>query len=73
MITAELPTPCRSASGRPRIGLFPVTGKGDLLFGSNNSQIATLLERHTRYVMLVGVKSKDSNTVINALLKPSHK
>ncbi len=26
--------------------------EGDLLCGSNNSQIATLAERHTRYVML---------------------
>ncbi len=32
--------------------------EGDLLFGSNNSQIATLVERHTRYVMLVRVPSK---------------
>ena len=47
--------------------------EGDLLFGSNNSQIATLVERHTRYVMLVRVKSKDSKTVINALIKHAHK
>ena len=47
--------------------------EGDLLFGSNNSQIATLVERHTRYVMLARVKSKDTETVINALLKQAHK
>jgi IS30 family transposase len=47
--------------------------EGDLLFGSNNSQIATLVERHTRYVMLVRVKSKDTKTVINALIKHAHK
>ena len=47
--------------------------EGDLLFGSNNSQIATLVERHTRYVMLVRVKSKDTQTVINALIKHAHK
>ena len=47
--------------------------EGDLLFGSNNSQIATLVERHTRYVMLVKVKSKDTETVINALIKQAHK
>ena len=29
--------------------------EGDLLFGSNNSQIATLVERHTRYVMIARV------------------
>jgi len=47
--------------------------EGDLLFGSHNSQIATLVERHTRYVMLVRVKSKDSKTVINALIRQAHK
>jgi IS30 family transposase len=36
--------------------------EGDLIMGSNNSQIATLVERHTRYVMLVRVKSKDTKT-----------
>ena len=43
--------------------------EGDLIIGSHNSQVATLVERHTRYVMLVKVKSKDSKTVINALIK----
>ena len=47
--------------------------EGDLMFGSNNSQIATLVERHTRYVMLAKVKSKDTETVINALIKQAHK
>jgi len=47
--------------------------EGDLLFGSHNSQIATLVERHTRYVMLVRVKSKDTKTVINALIRHAHK
>jgi IS30 family transposase len=43
--------------------------EGDLLFGSSNSQIATLVERHTRYVMLVKVGGKDTETVIDALIK----
>ena len=47
--------------------------EGDLLCGSNNSQIATLVERHTRYVMLVRLKSKDTETVINALIRQAHK
>ena len=47
--------------------------EGDLIMGSNNSQIATLVERHTRYVMLVRVKNKDTKTVINALIKHAHK
>ena len=47
--------------------------EGDLICGSNNSQIATLVERHTRFVMLVRVPSKDTKTVINALIKQAHK
>jgi len=43
--------------------------EGDLIFGSNNSQIATLVERQTRYVMMAKVNSKDTETVINALVK----
>jgi len=47
--------------------------EGDLLFGSKNSQIATLVERRTRYVMLTRVKNKETETVINALIKHAHK
>jgi IS30 family transposase len=47
--------------------------EGDLLFGSKNSQIATLVERQTRYVMLVKVAGKDTETVINALIKNARK
>jgi len=47
--------------------------EGDLLFGNASSQIATLVERQTRYVMLVKVTGKDSETVINALIKHASK
>ncbi len=47
--------------------------EGDLICGPRNTQIATLVERHTRYVMLVKVDSKDTETVINALIKQAHK
>jgi IS30 family transposase len=47
--------------------------EGDLLFGSNHSQIATLVERHTRYVMLAKVKNKDTQSVITALIKQARK
>jgi len=47
--------------------------EGDLLCGSNNSQIATLVERQTRLVMLVRVPRKDTKTVIDALIKQAHK
>jgi len=47
--------------------------EGDLLFGSKNSQIATRVERNTRYAMLVKVTGKDTQTVINALIKNARK
>ena len=47
--------------------------EGDLVFGSKNSQIATLVERHSRYVVLVKIDGKDTKTVINALIKQAHK
>jgi IS30 family transposase len=47
--------------------------EGDLLCGDRSSQIATLVERQTRYVMLVKVASKDSETVANALIKHARK
>jgi IS30 family transposase len=43
--------------------------EGDLVFGGRNSQIATLVERQTRYVMLVKLDSKDTETVVNALIE----
>jgi IS30 family transposase len=46
--------------------------EGDLIFGANNSQIATLVERQTRYVMMAKVNGKDTETVIDALIKHAH-
>lgn len=43
--------------------------EGDLLCGSKSSQIATLVERQSRYVMLVKLAAKDTETVTNALIK----
>ena len=47
--------------------------EGDLIAGSNNSHIATLVERHSRYAMLVRVKNKETETVIFALIKHAEK
>jgi IS30 family transposase len=52
---------------------LPGHWEGDLLFGSHNSQIATLVERQTRYVMVVRTSGKDTETVINALIKNARK
>jgi IS30 family transposase len=47
--------------------------EGDLLAGSNNTYIATLVERHSRYVMLVKVAGKDTASVVTALIKQVNK
>ena len=47
--------------------------EGDLIVGANNSYIATLLERHSRFVMLAKVANKDTQCVITALIKQSRK
>jgi IS30 family transposase len=43
--------------------------EGDLLSGGKNSHIATLVERQTRYVMLVRVPGKDTASVVSALVR----
>jgi IS30 family transposase len=48
---------------------IPGHWEGDLLSGSKNSHIATLVERRSRFTMLVKVPSKDTATVVAALSK----
>lgn len=43
--------------------------EGDLMSGSNNSHIATLVERKTRFTKLVKLAGKDASSVVNALSK----
>ncbi len=47
--------------------------EGDLIGGSKNSYIATLVERQSRYVMLIKVANKDTKSVISGLVKQSHR
>jgi IS30 family transposase len=47
--------------------------EGDLLAGSKNSFIATLVERQTRYVILAKVENKNTDTVILALINQARK
>lgn len=43
--------------------------EGDLISGSKNSHIATLVERHSRFVMLVQIDGKDTASVVSALVR----
>lgn len=43
--------------------------EGDLLSGSGNSHIVTLVERHSRFVMLAKLPNKETHDVIAALAK----
>lgn len=47
--------------------------EGDLIAGSNNSYIATLVERHTRYVMLIKVADRKTESVVPALIRQAKK
>lgn len=48
---------------------IPGHWEGDLLSGARNSYIATLVERQSRFTMLVKVSGKDTASVVNALSK----
>jgi IS30 family transposase len=47
--------------------------EGDLLSGTNNSHMATLVERHSRFAMLIKVQGKDTASVVSALSKQVRK
>jgi IS30 family transposase len=48
---------------------IPGHWEGDLLAGGNNSYIVTLVERHSRFLMLIKVPGKDTAVVVAALSK----
>jgi IS30 family transposase len=47
--------------------------EGDLLSGAKNTHIATLVERHTRFVMLIKLDGKDTTSVVEALARQVRK
>jgi IS30 family transposase len=48
---------------------IPGHWEGDLLSGAKNTHIATLVERTSRYTMLVKVDGKDTTSVVSALIR----
>jgi IS30 family transposase len=46
---------------------IPGHWEGDLLAGAGNSHVATLVERSSRFLMLIAVKGKDTRSVTTAL------
>ena len=52
---------------------IPGHWEGDLLSGSSNTHIATLVERQSRFTMLVKLEGKDTATVVTALSKQVRK
>jgi IS30 family transposase len=46
---------------------IPGHWEGDLLAGAANSHVATLVERHSRFLLLIAVDGKDTRSVTSAL------
>lgn len=66
-IIDAVPIAARPASVEDRA--VPGHWEGDLLAGSKNTHIATLVERQSRFVQLIKVSSKDTETVVGALTR----
>ena len=52
---------------------IPGHWEGDLITGARNSHIATLVERHSRFTMLVQVDGKDTTSVIAGLIREAQR
>jgi len=67
VISGELTISERPAEAEDRA--VPGHWEGDLLLGTVRSQIVTLVERRSRFVMLIKIPQRDSATVVDAIAK----
>ena len=66
-IVDAVPIAVRPAAVEDRA--IPGHWEGDLLAGAKNTHIATLVERQSRFVQLIKVPGKDTETVVRALTR----
>ena len=66
-VRSSMPSPSASDPAEIEDRAIPGHWEGDLLSGTSNSHIATLVERHSRFTLLVKVPTKDTATVLAAL------
>jgi len=65
--------PIRQRPAEAEDRAVPGHWEGDLLCGTRSSQILTLVERHSRYVMLARLPSKNPALVVDTLIKLARK
>ena len=68
---AQIPEAISISERPPTVEDRAVPGhwEGDLLLGNKHSQIATLVERHSRYVVLLRLPNRETATVVQALIR----
>jgi IS30 family transposase len=66
-VKLQMPSPFGKGPPKFEDRAMPGHWEGDLLSGSRNSHMVTLVERHSRFTALVKVPSKDTAVVVAAL------
>ena len=72
-VTLSDPISIRQRPAEAEDRAVPGHWEGDLLAGGRTTAIATLVERHSRFVILVKVDNKQTSTVVPALIRQMRK